>query len=102
MGFPRYSLVAFPLFITLATLLEIRHDLVDWVNAKARSIGAPVVAVFCHAQKHLDRIFAVPLLSLFVIDGEYSGAFARVLPAGEGHVMSPPPPGMGFTLVYDC
>ena len=41
-------------------------------------------------------------LSLFVIDGEYSGAFARFLPTGEGHVMSPPPPGMGFTLVYDC
>lgn len=41
-------------------------------------------------------------LSLFVIDGEYSGAFARFLPEGEGHVLSPPPPGMGFTLVYDC
>lgn len=38
--------------------LEIRRDLVDLVNAKARALGAPVVAVFCHAQKHLDRIFA--------------------------------------------
>lgn len=38
-------------------------------------------------------------LSLFVIDGAYAGAFARFLPEGDGHVLSPPPPGMGFTLV---
>lgn len=38
-------------------------------------------------------------LSLFVIDGAYSGAFARFLPEGDGHVLSPPPPNMGFTLV---
>lgn len=38
--------------------LEIREELVDWVNHKARGLGAPVVAVFCHAQKHLEEIFA--------------------------------------------
>jgi tRNA (guanine-N7-)-methyltransferase len=38
--------------------LEIREDLAAWVNKKARAMGAPVVAVFCHAQKHLDTIFA--------------------------------------------
>ncbi len=38
--------------------LEIREELVAWVNHKARTLGAPVVAVFCHAQKHLVEIFA--------------------------------------------
>jgi tRNA (guanine-N7-)-methyltransferase len=38
--------------------LEIRDDLVEWVNARAASLGAPVVAVFCHAQKHLAEVFA--------------------------------------------
>lgn len=37
--------------------LEIRDDLVAWVNRKAATLGAPVTAVFCHAQKHLDAIF---------------------------------------------
>lgn len=40
-------------------------------------------------------------LSLFVVDGQFSGAFARFLPAADGVVLSPPPPGMGFTLVMD-
>lgn len=47
----------------------------------------------------VEWIDACVELSLFVIDGAYSGAFARFLPEGEGHVLSPPPPGMGFTLV---
>lgn len=38
--------------------LEIRDELVAWVNRKAADLGAPVVAVFAHAQKHLDQIFA--------------------------------------------
>ena len=38
--------------------LEIREDLVDQVNARARSSGAPVSAVFCHAQLHMTEIFA--------------------------------------------
>ncbi len=37
--------------------LEIRHDFVDLVNKKAGETGAPVVAVFCQAQKHLTDIF---------------------------------------------
>lgn len=37
--------------------LEIRDDFVAFVNRKAAAIGAPVVAVFCHAQKHLADIF---------------------------------------------
>jgi tRNA (guanine-N7-)-methyltransferase len=37
--------------------LEIREDLVDWVNAKARTTNAPVTAVFCHAQLHTKTIF---------------------------------------------
>src|SRR5688572_26919881 len=37
--------------------LEIREDLVDWVNAKARTTSAPVTAVFCHAQLHTKAIF---------------------------------------------
>jgi tRNA (guanine-N7-)-methyltransferase len=38
--------------------LEIREDLVDWVNAKARTTSAPVQAVFCHAQLHTKLLFA--------------------------------------------
>lgn len=38
--------------------LEIRDELVELVNRKAHALGAPVTAVFCHAQKHLDAIFA--------------------------------------------
>jgi tRNA (guanine-N7-)-methyltransferase len=38
--------------------LEIREDLVAYVNKKARSTGAPVHAVFCQAQLHMTEIFA--------------------------------------------
>jgi len=38
--------------------LEIRDELVDLVNKRAKASGAPVVAVFCQAQKHLGEIFA--------------------------------------------
>ncbi|MBZ0233115.1 MAG: hypothetical protein K8M05_12360 [Deltaproteobacteria bacterium] len=37
--------------------LEIRDELVDLVNKRARESGAPVVAVFCQAQRHLAEIF---------------------------------------------
>lgn len=37
--------------------LEIREDLVTLVNRKARSLGAPVHAVFCQAQLHTTEIF---------------------------------------------
>ena len=37
--------------------LEIREDLVEWVNAKAKKLAAPVTAVFCHAQLHTATIF---------------------------------------------
>jgi tRNA (guanine-N7-)-methyltransferase len=37
--------------------LEIRDEFVDLVNKRAASRGAPVVAVFCQAQKHLGDIF---------------------------------------------
>ena len=38
--------------------LEIREDLVHWVNKKARTLAVPVTAVFCHAQLHVKSIFA--------------------------------------------
>ena len=37
--------------------LEIREDLVTLVNRKARETGAPVHAVFCQAQLHMQQIF---------------------------------------------
>ena len=37
--------------------IETREDLVDWVNARARSLDAPVHAVFCQAQLHLREVF---------------------------------------------
>jgi tRNA (guanine-N7-)-methyltransferase len=37
--------------------LEIREELVHYVNKKARASGAPVHAVFCQAQLHLPEIF---------------------------------------------
>jgi tRNA (guanine-N7-)-methyltransferase len=37
--------------------LEIREELVHFVNDKARGLGAPVHAVFCQAQLHLGEIF---------------------------------------------
>jgi tRNA (guanine-N7-)-methyltransferase len=37
--------------------LEIREELVDLVNRKARAAGAPVHAVFCQAQLHMREIF---------------------------------------------
>ena len=37
--------------------LEIREDLVEWVNKKARRLALPVEAVFCHAQLHTKLIF---------------------------------------------
>jgi tRNA (guanine-N7-)-methyltransferase len=38
--------------------IEIRDELVRWVNREARARGAPVHAVFCHAQRHLPVVFA--------------------------------------------
>ncbi|MBX3154558.1 MAG: hypothetical protein KF773_01065 [Deltaproteobacteria bacterium] len=38
--------------------LEIRRDLVELVNARARTLGAPVHATFCQAQLHTTEIFA--------------------------------------------
>jgi tRNA (guanine-N7-)-methyltransferase len=38
--------------------LEIRQDLAEQVNAKARATGAPVHVVFCQAQLHMTEIFA--------------------------------------------
>jgi tRNA (guanine-N7-)-methyltransferase len=37
--------------------LEIREELVELVNRKARAAGAPVHAVFCQAQLHMREIF---------------------------------------------
>ena len=37
--------------------LEIREDLVHWVNKKARATAAPVTAVWCQAQRHLRDLF---------------------------------------------
>src|SRR4051812_46900722 len=37
--------------------LEIREDLVKLVNRRARTLAAPVHAVFCQAQLHLTEIF---------------------------------------------
>ena len=37
--------------------LEIREDLVTWVNDKAQKLAAPVQAVWCHAQLHTAAIF---------------------------------------------
>ncbi len=38
--------------------LEIREDLVNLVNKRARAVAAPVHAVFCQAQLHLREVFA--------------------------------------------
>jgi tRNA (guanine-N7-)-methyltransferase len=38
--------------------LEIREDLVHWVNDKAHESGLPVKSVWCHAQLHMKMIFA--------------------------------------------
>ena len=38
--------------------LEIREDLAQWVNKRARSLGTPVHAVFCQAQLHMTQLFA--------------------------------------------
>ncbi|MDB4957144.1 MAG: tRNA ((7)-)-methyltransferase [Myxococcales bacterium] len=42
--------------------LEIREDLVDLVNHKARKISAPVHAVFCQAQLHMPEIFGATVV----------------------------------------
>jgi hypothetical protein len=48
------------------------------------------------------KIEIVPVsveLSLFILDGEHAGTFARYAPTKDGVVLSPPPDDMGFTLV---
>jgi tRNA (guanine-N7-)-methyltransferase len=37
--------------------IEIRDQLVDWVNRQARDASAPVQAVFAHANRHLAELF---------------------------------------------
>jgi tRNA (guanine-N7-)-methyltransferase len=39
--------------------LDIRHQLIDEVNRRARTDGQPVLGVFAHANLHLDEIFPV-------------------------------------------
>ena len=36
--------------------IEIREDLVELVNRRARALAVPVQAVFCHAQLHLTEV----------------------------------------------
>jgi len=42
--------------------LEIREDLVDFVNDRARTLSLPVHAVFCQAQLHLHEVFGDALI----------------------------------------
>lgn len=37
--------------------LEIREELVDAVNREAAATGAPVQAIFCHANRHMAKLF---------------------------------------------
>ena len=37
--------------------LEIREDLVDWVNHRAKELALPVQGVFCNANNHLTQLF---------------------------------------------
>ncbi|MBI5543528.1 MAG: hypothetical protein HY901_06535, partial [Deltaproteobacteria bacterium] len=41
-------------------------------------------------------------LSPFVVEGRYAGAIARYAPDADGLVLSPPPRGMGLTMVYSA
>ncbi len=61
--------------MSVAELPVVRHGRIEWVD------------------------FSVEL-SLFVFDGVYSGSLVRAMPQGPGHIMSPPPPDLGATLVY--
>ena len=40
-------------------------------------------------------------MSPFLINGDYSGSLVRYAPDVEGIVLSPSPPGMGLTMVYE-
>jgi tRNA (guanine-N7-)-methyltransferase len=48
--------------------LEIREDLVTYVNKKAQSTRLPVFAVFCQAQLHLGEIFGSARVSRVFIN----------------------------------
>jgi tRNA (guanine-N7-)-methyltransferase len=48
--------------------LEIREDFVTLVNKRAKELGAPVVAVFCHAQLHLTEVFAAGVVDRVFIN----------------------------------
>jgi tRNA (guanine-N7-)-methyltransferase len=43
--------------------LEIREDLVDYVNRKAKRLGAPVTGVWCQAQLHIKDILPAKIAS---------------------------------------
>lgn len=79
--------------------LEIRDELVELVNRKARAAGLPVHAVFCQAQLHLPEIFGEARVDrAFInfpdpwfkrkhhdrrmVDGQLLGALAAVLRPG--------------------
>jgi len=52
-----------------------------------------------------ERIEWLPVrfeVSPFIIDGAFAGAMVRYGPDVDGVVLSPPPDGMGFGLVYAC
>jgi tRNA (guanine-N7-)-methyltransferase len=48
--------------------LEIREDLVELVNRRARGAGLPVHAVFCQAQLHLPAVFGARTLDRVFIN----------------------------------
>ncbi len=52
--------------------------------------------------KHIEHVEVRVELSPFIFGGELRGAMVRYAPDAEGIVMSPPPDGMGFGLVYEA
>jgi hypothetical protein len=52
--------------------------------------------------RHVEWIDVRVELTPFIVRGQFAGALARYAPDAPGLVLSPPPDGMGMTLVYPC
>ncbi len=73
----------------------------EYIVQEYCSLPRAVIPV-CIDGRHIERVEVRVELSPFVIDGRYAGSFARYALDREGVVLSPPPPDLGLSMVFDA
>lgn len=97
-------------FVGKDTVIGAGVDEAAWARAVARSANREYVVQRYQPLPRTDlpvlidgKVEWIPVrveLTPFIVHGRYSGALARYAPDAPGLVLSPPPEGMGMTMVY--